>query len=77
VRYLMRERRVIALAVPEEIDAGHVHVVGRWDVASPASAMHDVSGGRREKCFGPFDARHGLGARRGFGVIKVIQMGEA
>jgi hypothetical protein len=46
MRGLVRKRRVIALRVAKEVDAGHVDIVGRGNVTGPAAAVNDVRAGR-------------------------------
>jgi hypothetical protein len=70
----MRARRVIAFAVPKEVNARHMDVVGRGDVASPAATVNDIRTRRGQETFRSLDPLHGLNAR---GRLCVIVLGQA
>ncbi|RXH05807.1 hypothetical protein [Bradyrhizobium vignae] len=51
---------VVADRVLKEIDAGHMDIVGRGDVAGPAAAMDHIRGRHCEKRIGLRYALHGI-----------------
>jgi len=74
MRRLVRQRRVIAFRVAEAIDARHMDLVARHDVAGAVAAMHDLRARRREERLGAFDALHGLALRIG---LRIEMRGQA